>query len=94
MRKIEQEMIAAARNGVNWAKDNTRVHSVIGGMEVQLHGNTIGIYEDQGGGNFGFTVNKGTLKKYPTNTTKSRLRAFGVDVRTVKGVTMLDGMPV
>lgn len=84
MRKIEQQMLEAVQNGTNWTKDNTRVHSVIGGMEVQLHGNTLGIYEDQGGGSFGFTVDKNTLKKYPTNTTKSRLRALGVNVYTKK----------
>lgn len=91
MRKIELAMVAAAKNGVNWAKDNTRVHAVIGGMEVQLHGNTIGVYEDQGGGQYGFTVNKETLKRWPSNTTKSRIRAFGVDLVTKKGVIYLNG---
>jgi hypothetical protein len=90
MRKIEQNMLKAIYNGTDWKQDNTRVHTIVGGMEVQLHGNTLGVYEDLGGGNYGFTVNMNTLKRYPTNTSKSRLRALGVNVYTKKGVTYVD----
>ena len=34
-------------------------------------------------------TNTDTLRRYPTNTTKSRLRALGVNVTTRKGVTYL-----
>lgn len=92
MRKIEKDMIRAIENGQNKVLGNTYVNPVIGGIQVWLHGNHIATVDHSYGGSV--TVNKETLRKYPTNTTKSRLRALGVDVRTVKGVTMLDGMPV
>jgi len=94
MRKIEKEMIEAAKSGKNWSKDNTSVIAIVGGMLVQLHGNDIGVYEDQGGGHFGFTVDVGTLKKWPTNTTKSRIRAFGVDLVQKKNKMYIDGKEV
>lgn len=79
MRKIEMEMIAAIKAGKEWTKANTRVHPIIGGMEVQLHGNTLGVYGDIGGGHYEFIVNRETFKRYPTATTRSRLRALGID---------------
>lgn len=92
MRKIEKDMLKAIENGQNKVLGNTYVNPVIGGIQVWLHGNHIATVDHSDGGSV--TVNKETLRKYPTNTTKSRLRALGVDVRTVKGVTMLDGVPV
>lgn len=35
-------------------------------------------------------VNKSTLEQWPSNTTKSRLRALGCNVYTKKGVTYLN----
>lgn len=89
MRKIEQQMLDAINGGYNWSLGNTRVHAVIGGMEIQLHGNIIATVDD-----YGVRVNKATLAKWPTPTTKSRLKALGVDVFTRKGVTYLNGMEV
>jgi len=39
-------------------------------------------------------VNETTLKNYPTNTTKSRLRALGVPVSTKQGVIYLYGKAI
>lgn len=85
-------MLKAIENGQNKVLGNTYVNPVIGGIQVWLHGNHIATVDYSYGGSV--IVNKETLKKYPTNTTKSRLRALGVDVRTVKGIVMLDGKPV
>ena len=92
MRKIEEQMNEALANGVNWAGSNTTVteSSREGAQDVYLHGNHIAtVY-------FGevVKVNKETLRKYPTVTTKSRLRALGADVTTRKGITYLDGVAV
>jgi hypothetical protein len=79
MRKIEAEMLSAIAKGINWQKGNTRV--TVGGM-IYLHDNLIA-----------FTCKDGTvypvhstLLEWPTNTTRSRLRALGF---TVKGDTIL-----
>ena len=53
---------------------------------VYLHGNHIATVT-QGS----VRVNIDTLRKYPTVTTKSRLRALGVNVCTKKGITYLYG---
>lgn len=92
MRQIEKDMLEAIENGQNKALGNTYVHHVSDGVQIWLHGNHIATFEHSDGGIV--YVNKETLRRWPTNTTKSRLRALGVDVRTVKGVTLLDGVPV
>jgi hypothetical protein len=90
MRKIEQQMIMAIDSHYNWASGNTQVLVLNNGLaQVFLHGNHIAtVYADD------VSVNKETLKEYPTNTTKSRLRALGADVCTRKGITYLDGVAV
>lgn len=94
MRKIEQDMLKAINAGRNWQQDNTRVHAIIGGMEVQLHGNIIAVYEDVGGGDWQAVPNLKTFKKYPTRTTCSRLRALGIGAHIVKGQPHIDGVKV
>jgi len=76
MRKIEQQMNRAIRDRNNWAKDNTQV--VIGFQDtaqVFLHGHHIANVLNDG------TVepNENTFRDWPTATTRSRLRALGVD---------------
>lgn len=88
MRKIEKEMLEAVIKKLPWSKDNTRVTEL---GEVYLYGNYLG-YMDYATNKFIPTVI--TLLKFPTNTTKSRLRALGVDVTTRKGITYLDGQPL
>lgn len=97
MRKIEQQMLAAIHSKKEaWTKDNTGVYfencnSKFGGRsEIYLHGNHIADYWHRDGE---LVVNEHTLMKWPTPTTKSRLRALGANVTTKKGTTYLNGIP-
>ena len=93
MRKIEIEMLSAIQSMSTWRNGNTSVsiHSVngIAVPNVFLHGNHIASVE-----NNKVHVNEYTLKKWPTPTTKSRLRALGVNVTTKSGVTYLNGRAI
>lgn len=93
MRVIEQEMMRAIETVKEWSKDNTRVNASrhANGMNVYLYGNFLGRWDYDLGY---FVVDVDTLRKHPTNTTKSRLRALDVDVCTRKGVTYLNGKEV
>ena len=93
MNKIEEQMLAAIREGRSWKSGNTEVDVLLPTNEraVYLHGNHIATVAPDGSHT---TVNKTTLGRWPTNTTKSRLRALGVGVTTVKGTTLLGGEPV
>lgn len=88
MRKIEQEMINAMKAGSAIWKENTMVDT---NGQVYLHGNHIGTYNAERGT---FTVNLYTLYQWPTPTTKSRLRAIGVDVTTKDFVTYVNGLSI
>lgn len=102
MRKIEKKMIEAIVGKKNASLGNTTVEyrpaietpiqSRIETSRVYLYGNHIAtvIYELDGR----VVANKDTLKQYPTPTTKSRLKALGVNVYTRKGVTYIDGEPI
>lgn len=91
MRKIEKDMITAIRSKKSVSLGNTVVN-VAGETltEVFLFGHHIADVF----GNGVVNVNVGTLREFPTATTKSRLRALGVDVATRKGVTFLNGKEV
>lgn len=87
MRKIEQAMNGAIELGINWASGNTRVtyDDTTGTSSVYLFDNHIAdVTEGR------VEVDVDTLKDYPTNTTKSRLRALGADVYTRAGVVYLE----
>lgn len=86
---IERKMLNAISQGNNWSQGNTSVRHTSSGCDVFLHHNHIATVEAGE-----VVVNLQALKKWPTNTTKSRLRALGVDVRTVKGVTLLNGVDI
>ncbi len=75
MRKIEQQMIAAIRQGKNWQGGNTTVQAIIGGFEVQLHGNTIAHILQPPGMSESHEV-RFTLAGWPTPTTRSRVNAL------------------
>ena len=92
MRKIEQLMNQAIQSQKRWALQNTIVSPIDDvNVAVYLHGHEIAIVNTYNG----FTMtNVDTLRRYPTNTTKSRLRALGVNVSTRKGVTYLDGKAI
>lgn len=88
MQLIEKQMLQAINTGSNWRKDNTEVVHVNGIAQVYLHGHHIAsIYGD-------VEPNLATLAAWPTATTKSRLRALGVDVYTKNHITYVDGEAV
>lgn len=71
MRVIEVEMVQAVLDRKNWAKDNTRVEVKDGVVEVYLFGNHIADIVDKE-----VKTNQHTLARWPTRTTKSRIRAL------------------
>lgn len=87
MRKIEKAMCLAIGQKKSWKDANTEVvyqpelstteRSCIEYAKVFLHGNHIGTYVYS---HNRFDVNMLTLAKWPTRTTKSRLRALGASV--------------
>lgn len=90
MRKIEKFMLAAIEHHVPWSMNNTKVSIDFNTAHVFLHGNHIASVVNGGTP----IVNLDTLRRYPTPTTKSRLRALGVDVYTKKGITFVNGEEV
>jgi hypothetical protein len=96
MRKIEIQMLNAIYNSKSWQLGNTVVtHRFDGSMSVYLHGNHIADMVNSNMVDDIITsrvleVNKETLRRWSTPTTKSRLRALGADVSTRKGVTYLN----
>lgn len=93
MRKIESQMIQAIRGRKNFRCGNTTVRIAVDGTmaAVYLHGNNIASVDFPTGF---LCVNKETLARWPSPTTKSRLRALGANVTTRKGVTYLNDQPV
>jgi len=92
MRKIEQQMIDAITNRKAWQLDNTAVTvRTDSSMSVYLHGNHIADIDCPSGF---VLVNENTLRRWQTPTTKSRLRALGVNVSTRKGVTYLNNVAI
>jgi hypothetical protein len=93
MRKIEQQMNLAVSRKIDWSLDNTRVEyqEEFDLSKVFLHGHHIATYEHT---NDLLDVNTTTLRNWPTNTTKSRLRALGADLVSRKGKLFLNGKEV
>lgn len=88
MKKIEKAMLVAAFNNQCWQSGNTATRPIDDtNCAVYLHGHEIAIVNSQTGA---VLVNKYTLSRWPTLTTKSRLRALGVNVYTRDYVTYLD----
>ena len=97
MRKIEEKMVAAVTNVENWSNGNTMV-AWFGSAQrdnmhtgyVFLHGHHIAtVYRD------GTVVpDLLTLAEWPTTTTKSRLRALGVNVYTKNFITYVDDVAI
>ena len=96
MRKIEKLMVQAIVNRKDWHLDNTAVYYIPQSesgnphgarSEIKLHNNLIAeMWYDSGK----LEVNVAMLRRYPTPTTKSRLRALNVNVTTKRGVTYLN----
>ena len=100
MRKIEKQMLNAIEQRKEWKNDNTAVFYVStcesgnpfgGRSEVFLHGNHIASFWHKFSS---LEVNEKTLARWPSRTTKSRLRALGANVTTKKGATYLNGVQV
>ena len=89
MKVIEKKMLDAIEQGRNFTLDNTHVKIDANTAHVFLHGNHIASVV-----NDNVMVNIDTLRAYPTVTTKSRLRALGVNVYTKNFVTFLNGEEV
>ena len=101
MRKIEQQMIAAIQNKREFCLNNTSVFYISAQesgnpfgsrSEIYLHGNLIAEYWHDT--KAPLAVNRDTLARWSTPTTKSRLRALGANVCTRKGVTYLDNVAI
>ena len=93
MRKIESAMLEAIKSKRNWQAGNTSVHynDTTNASIIRLHGNLIAFYcHDLNE----YRYNCEMLARYPTSTTKARLRAMGASIVTKKGVTFLDGAAV
>ena len=101
MRQIERDTMAAVAAKRDWQSANMMVryfceldeqtHSRIEHAKVYLHGNHVATYVYAHGS---YTPNVITLAQWPTRTTLSRLRAFGCDVCTKRGVTYWNGRAV
>lgn len=91
MRKLENEMLAALRAGRDWQSGNTSVTAPdrTGRAQVHLHGNHIADWN-----NGRVVPNLTTLARWPTVTTKSRLRALGVSIYQQKGRICANGVVV
>ena len=95
MRKIEENMLNAVECGQPWCGGNTTVspRQRINGdtvCSVFLHGHHIADVEFTATGKH-IDVNFETLRKWPTVTTKSRLRALGVDICQKDFEILIDG---
>ena len=99
MRKIEKEMLEKIACAASyWRKGNTDIKSGImpsgyHRVSVYLHNNEIGyVHVDDSTRAMGkFVPNLRTLRNWPTVTTKSRLRALGVNLTQSNGKVYIDG---
>lgn len=93
MRAIEKVMIQAINAKKNLHKDNTSViyYPDTNTSGIFLHGHHIGTFLHISGT---FRPDVETLKRWPTATTKSRLRALGVNIYTKAGKTYLNNKEI
>ena len=93
MRLIEQQMLQAVHTKANWSKDNTEVVYYMSDniSHIRLHGHHIADYDHNDGT---LVADLQKLATWPTVTTKSRLRALGVNVYTRKGITYVNDREV
>ena len=89
MRKIEIEMVRAARAKVNWKSGNTEVrcNGADGFAHIYLHGHHIAAMGKQ----CSVTPIVDTFERYATNTTRSRLRALGINASLRDGCACING---
>lgn len=99
MRKIEKQMIEAIRSKRDWKSGNTEVVHVrdtkhgINYADIYLHGNHIATATPD---TWGFrpyaNPNLVTFNNWATPTTRSRLRALGVNASIRNGFAYIDGI--
>lgn len=97
MRKIEQQMVAAIREGRVWHSGNTAVGepNQHGWQGVFLHGYLIAacrIGKGPGGG-LETQVDMPAFRTWPEMTTASRLRALGIPAHVKNGVAYIGNDP-
>jgi hypothetical protein len=90
MRKIEKEMVRAVALNKSWQSGNTEVAGGVRVASVYLHGHKIAHVIDR----MIVVPNLKVIRQWPTVTTKSRLRALGVNIYTKKGITYVDNEAV
>ena len=97
MRKIEKQMIEAIRSGDNWKSANTEVRfweRANGIASVYLHGHHIATVIRRSNENLypckAYPI-EDTFRDWPTATTRSRLRALGVDASIKNFQACIDG---
>ena len=92
MRLIEQQMNEAISTRANqWAKDNTSVMYIpqLDQSSIYLHGHHIAFYDHTKGT---MVPNLDTFRDWPTATTRSRLRALGVNASIKNFEATIDGV--
>lgn len=101
MRQIEKQMNNAIRAGRDWKSGNTevRVEKSYGGAYTQyfatvlLHNHIIAHVTHLPATGYTHTIaDRDTFREWPTATTRSRLRALGVNASVSNGRAMIDGM--
>lgn len=85
MRQIEQNMVNAVNGRYNFKSGNTQVTVNDDIIRVYLHGNCIYTECNSTG------KKRCTLAGWNTPTTRSRLRALGVNIKQKKGLPVVNG---
>jgi len=91
MRKIEQQMNNAVHNKENFSFANTMVTYApeVNASAIYLHGHHIATFVHYTGG---VVPNTDTFRDWPTATTRSRLRALGVNASIKNFEATIDGV--
>lgn len=94
MRQIEKQMNSAIREGRDWKSGNTEVRVGTEFVEVFLHGNHIATIVKESGNARRVIPNSFTFARFPTATTRSRLRALGVNASVKNFHPCIDGVRI
>ena len=91
MRKIEKQMNAAVANKKDFSFANTSVRYApeVNSSAIYLHGHHIATVVHYDGG---VVPNIDTFRDWPTSTTRSRLRALGVNASIKNFAATIDGV--
>lgn len=86
MRRIEQAMCLAVRQGKNWTQDNTAVRQIGKEAQVLLFDNLIAVFSDKANP-------KWTLAGWDTKTTRNRINALAQDFTWPYALAEVHGRP-